>query len=359
MNRQNKDFLYLFQNLSHDHFDLKIFRITFIKGAWKVYNEIEDSPVSQTQFQNTITSFFDTLFSNKKNNFEKNVENIHSLFSNQDKVEQFLSDTFCIVLHHYIKSFYGVANGWEKIVPFTQAIKNLIANMTDHLNDESLFLFEDSLIDVLEILRQRSGTIIVLNTYYGVPIQNSAKIIHTDANSVILKAHPLQETAAIKQNGLYLLKNDEFKNDVYASVTPININGERFLELNRFDQLETSLFHRQSIRVQPAEPMLFGIKHSLLNFRSHLYDLSIDGVAVITKHSYPLSISSEVVITFPAEIFGSLIDIMGEMVYKSSYEGGFKYHFKTRPTVQQESELSKYIKRREQEIIKKLRDEIV
>jgi hypothetical protein len=56
---------------------------------------------------------------------------------------------------------------------------------------------------------------------------------------------------------------------------------------------------------------------------------------------------------------GQTCEVQGQLVFKSAYEGGYKYHFKITPMLQQEAELSKYIAKREQEIIKQLRDEIV
>lgn len=355
----NKAPINIFTSLFHPTLDKNAFRITFIKAAWKAYTDQVTHPIAQNQFQKLISDLYDWLFLDKKNDQASILSHVRELFRNSEAVEQFLSDTFYIVLNHYIKSFYGQLGGWDKIIPFATAIERFITYVSDRLDDESFFIFEDALINTIEKLRQRAETITVLNTYYGVPIQYPAEILHTDPESVIVRVHPLQETAAILQNGIYLLKNSQFVNDVYAAVHPVIIEGSRALELTRFDQLETSLFHRQSVRVQPSQPIYFTIigKNSQIN--CHLYDLSIGGIAVITKHPYSLAYKEEVTLIFPTDIIGSVCEVSGQMVFKSSYEGGFKYHFKISPTIQQESELGKYIVRREQEIIKKLREEIV
>ncbi len=359
MSIHNHEFLKIFKTLSHPHFNSKAFRPTFIKAAWKAYTDIESIPISQSRFQNLITPLFDALFLDKNIKIESIIGDIRELLLHQERVERFLSDTFYIVLNHYIKSFYGTIGGWEKITPFTSAIERFIAYVSERLEDESFFIFEDALINALEMLRQRSQSITVLNTYYGVPIQYPAHIIHTDTQHVIIQVHPLQETAALLQNGIYLLKNGQFIHDIYASVTPILLDGERFLQLSRFDQLETSLFHRQSIRFHPHEPYKFTITHPSLTLHTNAYDISIGGIAVTSKHPYSLLALSDVTLLFPLEIMSQLREVQGQLVFKSSYEGGYKYHFKITPTLQQEAELSKYIARREQEIIKQLRDEIV
>lgn len=349
----------VFKTLEHPQFDMQSFRVFFIKAAWKAYTDVETSPISQNQFQTMLGALYDWLFLNKKANSSTILSEIRDLFHNSEALERFLSDTFYIVLNHYTKSFYGTIGGWTKIVPFATAIERFIAYATNRLDDESFFIFEDALINALEALRQRSEKITVLNTYYGVPIQYPAQVLHTDTQSVILRVHPLQETAALLQNGIYLLKNNHFIHDVYASVNPVLIQGERVLELKRFDELETSLFHRQSIRVQPLTALGFTIQHPSLTIRCNLYDISIGGIAVTSKHIYALSPSSEVILLFPSDIIGNSPEVKAQLVYKSSYEGGYKYHFKIEPNLQQEGELTKYIKRREQELIKKLREEII
>ncbi|MDD2838440.1 MAG: PilZ domain-containing protein [Sulfuricurvum sp.] len=348
-----------FRNLSHTGFDIGGFRPVFVKAAWKTYNEHTAEPISAQRFQAITTDLFDALFFSKPKEIPPILDEIRDLFSNTSQIEFFLTDTFYILLNHYIKSFYGKLNGWEKIIRFTTGIEQFIAFAAGHISDESLFLFEDTLIDALERLRQSHEPIMVLNTYYGVPIQYPAKVVHTDIHSVTIKPHPIQETAALLQNGIYLLKSNQLSGDVYASVNPVYIDGERLLELSRFDQLETSLYHRQSVRVQPNTSHTINIIHSGLTLHCRLYDISIGGIALTSKHLYSIPAHSETTLIFPSDIITNLGEITGYLVFKSSYEGGYKYHFKIEPSLQQEGELSKYIARREQEIVKQLREEII
>jgi len=354
-----KAFLSVFKALSHTGFDSQTFRSVFIKAAWKSYTDSEQQPISQSRFQNIIVPLFNALFLDNQKEIDKVISEIRELLVEQEKIERFLSDTFYIVLNYYIKSFYGLTGGWEKIAPFASAIERFIAYVAQRFENESFFLFEDALINTLEMLRKNSESIMVLNTYYGVPIEYPAQILHTDTNSVVLNVHPLQETAALLQNGIYVLQNNHFKNDIYASVNPVIIEGKRFLELSRFDELETSLFHRQSIRVHPYQPYQFTIIHPSLTLQAQAYDISIGGIAVTSKQFYSLSPFIDVVLIFPSEIMGQKSEVKGQLVFKSAYEGGYKYHFQITPTISQEAELSKYIARREQEIIKKLREEFI
>lgn len=348
-----------FRSLVHTGFDLGDFRSVFIKAAWKSYNEQTAQSVASQRFQVLAGDFFDALFAGKQKELIPLLEELRNLFTDISHFEPFLTDTFYIVLNYYIKSFYGTLNGWEKIIHFTTGIEQFIAYAAGHLGDEALFLFEDTLIDALERLRQRHEPIMVLNTYYGVPIQYPAQVVHTDAHSITIKLHPIQETAALLQNGIYLLHNNQLSSDVFASVNPVIIDGERVLELTRFDQLETSLHHRQSVRVQPGISYSVNIVHASLNLYCRLYDISIGGIALTSKHFYSIPVHSETALIFPDDMVMNVGEVKGYLVFMSSYEGGYKYHFKIQPTLQQEGELSKYIARREQEIVKQLREEIV
>jgi hypothetical protein len=99
------------------------------------------------------------------------------------------------------------------------------------------------------------------------------------------------------------------------------------------------------------------INHPSLTLETNVYDISIGGISVTSKSFYSLAPFIDVILVFPSEIMEQKCEVNGQLVFKSAYEGGYKYHFKIALTLQQEAELSKYIARREQEIIKKLREE--
>lgn len=356
MSKTKREIATHFSGIEHHHFNLTSFRPMFIKAAWKAYRDIESDPVSIEKFQQTVLPLYDTLFLGKGMELSAIMKELHSLLKNQSRTEQFLTDTFYIVLNHYIKSLYGTSGGLAKIISFATAIEHFILSTPD---SESFFIFEDTLIDALEGLRQQEQSLMLLNTYYGVPIQYRAKIVHTDAHSVLIKAHPRQETAAILQNGIYLLKNDQFLNDVYAAVSPKMVNGERLLELTRFDQLKTSLFHRQNIRVQIPNTYILQVAYNRVDHQCQLFDISLGGVAATSRYAHRIEKNGEVTLCFPDDIMEKMCEVKGTLILKSSYEGGYKYHFKIDLTKQQEADLGKYIVKREQEIIKMLRDEIV
>jgi hypothetical protein len=316
-------------------------------------------PIEIEKFQTLIGPLYEILFQNKKKDLKVVIENIQILFSNEKEKEIFFSNTFNIILTHYIKSFYGNTDGWDKIVNFTTAIQAFINYSSMSNNDESAAVYEDALIHIFEELRQIEKTISVLNTFLGVPIEFKAKIIHTDADSIVIQTNPIQRSAAIAQKGIYLLKNSDYKNDIYASVTPIEIDGKDFLRLTRFDQLESSLFHRQSLRVQPQQSYPFDVHYGTMSYTFKVFDISIGGMAATSGIAYNFPLNTMMSILLPPEISGRISKIQAKFIYKSSYEKGYKYHFKIELTTQQEKEVSTYIREREAEIIKILRNQVI
>lgn len=355
-----EDAIIIFKDLSHPHFNIHEFRPIFIKATWKAYRDSECNHVLSDIFQALIEPLFDSLFTEESGSMDEIVVDIYDLFNTTHETEQFLNNTFHIVLNLYVKSFYGISGGWEKIIPFTNAIEYFITYITDRNGDNrSHFLFQHTIINSLAVLQQQNKEITALNTYCGVPIQYDARIINTDRLSVLIKAHPVQETAAVLQHGIHLLQNEQLLYNVYARVTPKYIEGERFLELSQFEQIETSFLHRQSIRVHPPKPFILEVIHNSVHLKLNLFDISLGGVATTSKYTYKLGNSIEATLYFPAEIIGQTHAVKGHFVFSSSYDQGHKYHFKMNPTRQQEFYLSKYIAKREQEIIKMLREEIV
>lgn len=341
----------------HHNLDIPTFRELFVKAAWKTYS------TTQSHSDNTIKEVFgefcDILFTTEHHRLESIVTTIRSYFHTDDAFEQFIHNTFYTILNYYIKSFYtNRPDGWGKIAAFASTVEELVGYILNPHTDP-VFNFEDTLIDIIETLRRQEKNLNVLNTYLGVPIQYPARIVHTDEESIIIETHPIQEKVALLQNSIYLLKTFDITTDVFASVVPVCINEKNYLRLYRFEQLQTSLFHRQNIRVRPFDPLNFTIvQHNENPIVCHAYDLSLGGVALTSLHSYEI-MSHNLMLDFPTEILGAHNKIKAKMVFKSSYESGYKYHFKIFPTLQQESELGKYVTRREQEIIKSLRDQII
>jgi hypothetical protein len=341
----------------HSDLDISAFRELFIKAAWKTYSASHLK--SDIQLKELFGELCDILFTTEHTRLKNVVAKIRFYFDTDDSFERFINNTCYMILNFYVKSFYtGKSDGWSKIAAFATTVEELISHILNP-NNNIAFLFEATLIDAIETIRRQEKSLHVLNTYLGVPIHYPARVIHTDEESIIIETHPIQEKAALLQNSIYLLKTNDLITDVFASVSPIDINGRNYLRVYRFEQLHNSLFHRQTIRVRPFHPLRFTILcPDKQETTCYAYDISLGGVALTSMHSYEIN-CHDLILEFPLEIIGSHNRIKAKMVFKSSYESGYKYHFQIDPTLQQEGEIGKYVTRREQEIIKALRDQII
>lgn len=344
------------QTVHHD-LDMVTFRELFVKASWKTYTA--SHPQHDVTLKERFGELCDILFTTEHNRLSSVVATIRSHFDTDESFERFINNTFYMILNYYVKSFYSnQSDGWGKIAAFASTVEELIGYILNPHNNV-VFLFEDTLINTIETIRRQEKYLTVLNTYLGVPIQYPARVVHTDEESITIETHPIQEKVALLQNSIYLLKTSDVMSDVFASVTPVDIDGKNYLRLYRFEQLHNSLFHRQSIRVRPFDPLNFSVIRPDENtIVCHAYDISLGGVALTSMHPYEIN-ASDLVLEFPLDIIGPNNKMKAKMVFKSSYESGYKYHFKIDPTLQQEAELGKYVTRREQEIIKSLRDQII
>ncbi|MGD9970323.1 MAG: PilZ domain-containing protein [Sulfuricurvum sp.] len=346
------------KSLFHPRFTIQNFEGYFVKAGIKVFLDLGKRNATAEEMQEALTQLFHAMFSGQNQEIADALDGMHRYFDSPNAIGVFLSDTFYLVLNQYVRSYYGSIDGWGKVTEFASAIHAFVKQASSQIYDEALYIFEDTIINIMEEMRQNQRTVTVLNTYLGIPIQYPARIIHTDTHGVVIKAHAMQEWVALFQKGIYILKNGYVANDVFAHVKPVKLKGERYLRLTRFDKLETSLFHRQNVRVQPDLSYTVTITYQSNNSQAKMYDLSLGGIALITATYFPIPLEAEVALAFPQALIGEKKYVRAKLVYKSAYENGHKLHFKMELTPQQEGELSRYIRQREQEIIKDLREKI-
>ena len=362
MEKTDLSCLKVFQTLSHKQFDIIAYREQFLKTFLQLSQHCCKSSVSRKKKMALASGFYKALFSGKSGEVDKVLREIAPHIKPSQTLEHFLSNLFFTFIAAYSKSLYGTNARWGKLQKVVSAVDTLMAytqSIQSTPKSEVLeILPEDLAISLLEKMRQQEKPVRVLNTYCGVPIQYDAMVIHTTANSVVIKTHILQETAASLQGGIYILKNGDIP-DLYATVRPLVMEGVDYLELTRFEQLSSSLHKRQSVRVYPMERINVPFSHGGRNVQTTLFDISIGGIALISRAKLPVNAGEEIFITIPAALLESPVTIESKLIHVSVYEGGFKYHFQIDPDPAQESIISKLIIKRQNEIIKSLKAKLL
>jgi hypothetical protein len=358
MKKNRTNFYMVFSNISHTDFQVELHKDTicnaFLQAAEKFLDFPENFDVHALSLE-----MYSALFLKQNSHMRTILSTIHANLKKQYTLENFLSNYFYIVLNHYIKSFYTHTLGWKPISKFANAIEQFIdwSQSVDYQIDKDTDILspEEKAISSLEIIREKKVKVTVLNTYHGVPIQYKASVVHTTANSVYLKVHPIQEAAAREQKAIYVLGKSPLEYDLFAQVKPVKYKGHTLLELKNLNILKDGIYQRQSVRVEPQIATQLQLNYEKLSYKVNLYDISLGGLAVITTKKLNIPVFASLKIKIPDSLFGKDVTFNAVLVQSSHFEESEKYHFKLKLTTSQETLLGRYINRRQNEIIHDLK----
>jgi len=358
MRNSNHNFYATFSDISHEHFQIDLYQKEINKSFIKVCKNFLNLS-DELDIEALASAFYRSLFLKEEGQLRNLLSTIYCHLKDPYTLENFLSNYFYIILNHYIKSFYGHRLGWKRISRFSSAIENFIdwSQSIDYRVEDvdNLLTDEELAIAGLETIREKKAKITVLNTYQGVPIQYKASVVHTTESSVFLKVHPIQVAAAKDQGGIYILGIAPLEYDLFAQIKAVRYKGHVLLQLQNFNILKESLYQRQSVRVQPKISTLLQIQYDKLNYKVRLFDISLGGLAVLTSKKLAIAHFSSLKIKIPDSLFGKEVLFNATLVHASRFEESEKYHFKLNLTSSQETLLSRYIIKRENEIIQNLK----
>jgi len=358
MRNRKYNFYSDFSTISHEHFQVDLHKNEINKSFIQVSKKFLDVS-HELDTEALASAFYRSLFLKEEHQLRNLLSTIHSHLKDGTTLENFLSNYFYMILNDYVKSFYGHRLGWKRISKFSSAIENFIdwsQSIDYRVEDErDLLSAEERAIASLEMIREKKAKITVLNTYQGVPIQYKASVVHTTENSVFLKVHPIQEAAAKDQGGIYILGIAPLEHDLFAQVKAVRYKGHVLLQLQEFNVLKESLYQRQTVRVQPKISTLLQVQYDKLNYKVHLFDISLGGLAVITSKKLAIAHFSSLKIKISDSLFGKEVIFNATLVHASRFEESEKYHFKLNLTTSQETLLSRYIIKRQNEIIQNLK----
>ena len=349
-------FINAFRSLPHPNLGIKILIVTFIKASWLAYNSM-DKNISSERFQTLIKPLAYILFTQSKNEIDSVLIDINAEFENSEEIEFFFHNTFYMILNVYIKSLYGTNGQFKKIRAIINAMDDLILYALSMYNrDEDITSHQEDFLSLFRRLHAKDKAILVLNTYYGIPIQNDVKIVCVDEEGIMLKVASAQITAATYERKIHILKNKEIPYDIYAKVLIENFRGESVLKLYQFEYLQKTLYQRKGIRVHPLKRLILDVMHDDEFLKFGLYDLSLGGIAITSEETYSFK-HSGVTLYFPEEIISDRAGIKASVIAASVLDEHKLYHAKIDLTTQQEFYLRRYISNQERAIIKKLNNE--
>ena len=259
----------------------------------------------------------------------------------------------------------------EYINQFEEHICNKNRLQPLHVNFDTLddFSSRSNILDIFKEIKDRGDEVIFFNLYKGIPIQHKAIIIdiNIDEGEVAFKTMQTQEMAMKLEGIAYILKDGNFDKYLKADIVYNNFYNNTVVLNNFMYLLNMPASQRKFIRVHPeimAEVSLSSDKE--LVTKGKLFDLSINGLGVVSKENNGIYAGAKISLDFTLKILSSKkknhIIVEAEVLSIIEYSNSYRYCIKIFPKADVEDKIIKYVKVREVEILdslnKKLEDYI-
>ena len=314
--------------------------ISILKELILKANKIDDKNLKLN-----LSQFYDTLFINKSGEFE-----IFCFISKLNNIDNILNKTFLFLTNAYIKNIVKAENSIEKLLSFTKLCDFYITYLNHYKNN---LVTKSQLPKEIEEYFSSSKALIYLTVFKGVPISHKTFIKNIEDKNIEIKINSHQIISAKFQKQVYIITPDTGKTFI-ANINEIKQN-EKIVILNNISDIKRDKIKRNFIRVQPKDEILTDIKYKNNNFNGQIYDLSLRGLAVISK-PLNIGISDKVTLKINFKYIENInITTQAELVSITKLdEEKYKYHFYFILQQKDEITLEKYICYREKEIINEL-----
>jgi len=319
------------------------------------------SKLSQQRFKTTneeIESFYESLFikplfTKDKVNPSKELALIYKLNDYDIDSTYILNKLFLILSNNYIKFLIKEKNAISKLKTMTFLLDFYIKYIEFHkdLEEDTTTKIPDEIKKIYINKQQLS----LFTIYKGIPIAHKTHIISIDEKEGIVKvsANSYQIVAAKFHKEVFLLENDKeysFRANIQHCVV-----HKKQMYLNNIEKVQRNAPKRGFIRVQPKEKIEVLLKNENLKLLTELYDISLRGACVLGKNS-ELKVSDIITIEFILNLEKPyLIKTQGEIKSITKLDSKtYRYHIHFELPTHYEYILSKYITKREKEIVKEL-----
>ena len=281
------------KNDSDSEFTLLSINITNIKALISEFGilEFEENLLKLLTFMESALEQ-KIIFSQFENNFyvilfeQTTTEEANTL------IQHFLT----IVLHHISSNTLNFILDIHTI-----ALKNLefdvILTTLNNIQSETLSLNTDNSNYIkhltskatkinakyfLDTAYKNKTTFKVLNTYHGLVINTSAKIIKTTEDHIYITFEPLQGIM-LKNEKIAVLQSEKFSHDIYADLKEINL-AKKLAILGNFKFLKTNANSRKYARVTTPIKVPISLNTLGKTFNGTILDISIKSIAIRMKH---------------------------------------------------------------------------
>jgi hypothetical protein len=278
---------------------------------------------------------------------------IYKLSDYRIDIISFLNKLFLIMANNYIKFAVKEKNSVNRLKNLSLLLDFYIKyiefyNVTDIEEPDKLPK------EIIEIAKNKKP-LNLFTIYKGIPIAHKTAVLETDANEGVIKvtANNYQIVAAKFHKEIFLLENDK-EYSFRANIKHFIVH-KKIMYLNNIQKIQRNAPKRSFIRVQPKEKIDVLLKNGSEKLQTELYDISLRGLCVLGEKSN-LKVSDIVTLEFVLNIEKPHLFItQGEIKSITKLDSKtFRYHIHFELGTHYEYVLSKYITKREKEIVKEL-----
>ncbi len=337
------------------------FKLDFEKAALSVAKKLNIS--LSKDFVGFSCMFYESLFLNHSLFWQRAIINFAKKNS-KEKTEKFLSMTFYIFLNKISKFLYDNKLSWNIMRETYKAMDQTISYLNSQWIDENKeqtaskenfikTLNPTELIKAFQKALQKDPVLKLYNTYKGIPIEKSAKLLAVVNNTPIIKPHPLQEAAAMSQKKVFIRKNSSLPYDMEAKFEISSYQGERVFKIKNIKR--KNLINRKYIRIKPKETLFARVDLFPKSQIMKVDDISLGGLSLVKETKNLFSFPKEVTIHLPISTKRPL-EVYAHLIKVTKNKEGFKYHFDIEQDKNNETILSEFIAKNQLQIIQELKE---
>jgi len=120
-----------------------------------------------------------------------------------------------------------------------------------------------------------------LNTYKGVPISYPGQIVEIGKRTVRFNAH-YRQLYCMEQDGFTYLEGNLLPRTVKAATLSIDMKNQKVL-LGDFDYPKPDFKHRSNVRVEPSRPNAVVFWYEDHRYEATLYEISLRGITLLLE----------------------------------------------------------------------------
>lgn len=211
----------------------------------------------------------------------------------------------------------------------------------------------------IQELAENEQPLILLNTYRGVPVVTTARIINVSSGYVAVGVHEYQ-AVCMSLDGNTHVQSDYLDNVYQADAVAVDVLKKQAI-LTDFIAVEEGVGKRVDVRVRPENPLDVEISGGEFSISGKVADISASGVGIYTLAAYvyedlPLEQDEPVFVDVKLPTTGSVVRMPGKVTNLIQREGNIIQRIGVRIDAETElgADLQAYISERQESILHEL-----